>query len=653
MQQTKIKIKIPYKYVVAAAYLYMVLPIVVFFFGWLKTGYSVLFSGFVLAGLFWILKEQFRSDESIRLPLVAVFLFIVVMFVWGYCSGVGGFWPQKADWHWRNAILRDLIDYSWPVVYPDTGNALVYYISYFLIPALAGKLLGWQAANTVLLLWTILGLSICVLLLCRRLDIHNIKRMITILIVFITWQGFDSIRNRLMEVIGIFGPGYQYTPNRVLLEWVTNQTIVPWIADLLFINERKLKNYAYLGLCVLSSAPFPFIGLFVLLAADGIYQMYMARGEDLKDWCRQACSIQNVAAVLSILPVYGLYFSGNTAANGSSGAGGFGFYIEPGDFTGMQLLLLLFFYFFQFFIITMVIGKDYKKDFLFLTLNISLFAIPVFRLGEGGDFCMRVSIPALFLLMIYTAEFMQNHAQEKLTARLAVLIAAFGIMASQSYDEWGVKYLTVKSSQSRDQLWADEIGTFSNKSADATYLGMNLHNFLMEKPYEGKFFSVLCNRKAQTEITQDRQISQGFLKDQGFCILSGKYVISPAGNTMVSITHNAEGRLVLHSKSEPLLLSNTTKPGKFEVYFQDVNQVLVFPEEEDAEIRQAKIGDPFSEWGKNEMPEKQLFEIVKEDEHYYIIWNHTYALTCDENGVFWEGWEKDRTQWWMIEPAGV
>lgn len=645
------KITIPYKYVVAAAYLYMTLPIIVFFLGWLKTGYGVLFSGMVLAGLFWILKEQFQSDESIRLPLAAVFLFLIVMFVWGYGSGVGGFWPQKADWHWRNAILRDLTDYSWPVVYPDTGNALVYYISYFLVPALAGKLFGWQAANTVLLLWTILGLSICVLLLCRRLNLDSVKHMLMLLLVFLLWQGLDSIRNRLMEAFGIFGPGYQYTPNHVLLEWVTNQTIVPWIAVLLFLNDRKVKHYAYLGMCVLASAPLPFVGLFVLLAADGICQMCMTRGRSLKDWCSQVCSIQNLAAVFSILPVYGMYFFGNTAANGSSGAGGFGFYIAPEDFTSMQLLVLLFFYFFQFFIVTIVIGKDYKRDFLFVALNISLFVIPIFRLGEGGDFCMRVSIPALFLLMVYTAEFIQKHAEERLTARLTVLIAAFGIMFAQSCDEWCIQYLTVKSSKSSDQFWADEMHTFSNKSSHAKYLGLNLHNFLMEKPDQGIFFSKFCKSKSEMEVSQDRQVSQAFLKEQGFCIGSGTYKIAPAEDTAKAVTSDAEGRLALSGDSEPLLLSNTTQPGKFEVYFEDAKKVLVFPEEENGERREARIGEHVSEWAKNEMPERQLFEIFREDDHYYIIWNHTYALTCDESGIFWEEAGRDKTQWWTIEPA--
>lgn len=647
------KIKIPYKYVAALSYLYMVLPIVVFFLGWLKTGYGILFSGMVLAGLFGILKEQFESDECISLPPAAVLLFLIVVFLWAYGSGVGGYWPQKADWHWRNAILRDLIDYSWPVVYPDTGNALVYYISYFLIPALAGKMLGWQAANMAMLIWTILGLTICVLLLCRRLDLYTTRRMLVALAVFLTWRGFDSMRNRLAEVMGIFGPVYEYTPNHALLEWVTNQAIVPWIAVLLFLNDRNVKYYAYLGLCVLASAPLPFLGLFVLLAVDGVHQLRDTYGINLKKWCGKVCSAVNVSAAFSILPVYGLYFSGNTAANGSYGEGGFGFYVAPENFTIIQLLWLLLFYMFNFLIFSVLIYTDYKKDVLFHTLNLSLFLIPIFRLGEGRDFCMRVSVPALFLLMVYTTEYLIRHGREKLTVRFAFLVAAFGIIVSQSCDEWGIKCLTVKSMESRDDYWADEIHTFANKSPQGRYLASNMRNFLMEKPDQGIFFSKFCKSKSEMEVSQDRQVSQAFLKEQGFCIGSGTYQIAPAEDTAKAITSDMEGRLVLCGESEPLLLSNTTQPGKFEVYFEDAKKVLVFPEEEDGERREARIGEHVSEWAKNEMPERQLFEIFREDDHYYIIWNHTYALTCDESGIFWEEADRDKTQWWTIEPAAI
>jgi len=52
------------------------------------------------------------------------------MFAWTVFSGLGGAFPQKNDLHWRNAILHDLLNYSWPVRYAD-GSALTYYLAFW------------------------------------------------------------------------------------------------------------------------------------------------------------------------------------------------------------------------------------------------------------------------------------------------------------------------------------------------------------------------------------------------------------------------------------------------------------------------------------------------------------------------------------------
>ncbi|WP_027205180.1 hypothetical protein [Butyrivibrio fibrisolvens] len=79
-------------------------------------------------------------------------------------SGIGGFVWQRTDFHARNALLHDLIDYSWPVIY-ESGSGLVYYLTFFLIPALVGKVLGFKAAEVVLYIISVAGVIIVFLLL--------------------------------------------------------------------------------------------------------------------------------------------------------------------------------------------------------------------------------------------------------------------------------------------------------------------------------------------------------------------------------------------------------------------------------------------------------------------------------------------------------
>ncbi len=646
------KVEIPYFYILAAADLYLVLPVVIFFFGWLKIGWGWAFSGIVLAGMFFLVREQSRNHEKIRLPWAAVLLIFLTVSLWVYCSGVGGFWLQKPDWHWRNAILRDLVDYSWPVVYPETGNALVYYITYFLVPALAGKLFGFTAANVILLLWTMIGICICIFLLCKYLQIDSVKMTAVILLLFVVWRGFDGVRNRFVEMLGLYESGYEYTCNHALLQWVTNQTIVPWVAALVFLTDRKLRNYAFLGLSVLASAPLPFAGFFVLLAADGIYQFVCTYDKNGRAWMKDVCSMQNLCAVCSLLPVYGFYYAGNTAANGSAGKGGFGFFIAPENFTMVQLLIWLLFCFFQFFIVSVLIYKDYRKDFLFWMVNLSLFVIPFFKLGEGRDFCMRASIPALILLMAYAAKYIWEHGNGRRTAGLFALTAFLGVFTVQYFDEWCTGYMTVKSAQTREALWMDHIHTLANKSTDAVYLGSGLSIYLSKDPYGGGFFSLFGQLKTKEETEHDRQATQAFLKEEDFLFVSGQYRVTPADMPISVLAHDGAGQIITKQKEDyRILISDSVQPGKYEIYFQDTDQVMIFPEWEEGRARRAVLGELYAVWPQNDMPEKQLFEIRQEEGGYCILWNNEYALTYEEGQVSWQLYRGGRSQLWLIDRA--
>ena len=149
-KQSKKTICLSYNHLVLIAYLYMLLPIFIFYLGWLKPIFAMPTIVLIGSGLFFLLKSEYKEKEFIEIHVASLVLIFLIIGIWVYLSGVGGFWPQMQDWHWRNAILRDLIEYTWPVIYPKTGNALVYYYNYFLPSALFGKIFGWQAANVFL-----------------------------------------------------------------------------------------------------------------------------------------------------------------------------------------------------------------------------------------------------------------------------------------------------------------------------------------------------------------------------------------------------------------------------------------------------------------------------------------------------------------------
>src|SRR3990170_6340473 len=155
-------------------YLYLGLPVVLFFLGWLRLALGLGFTA-VLGWAFWHFWKEHPTDHKTEaFSFRQILPVALISGAWVLFSGIGGYAFQNWDHHWRNAVFHDLIAYDWPVIYsaPETGpiKMLVYYVGYWLPAAWIGKWLGWEAANAVLYLWTWLGVALVGLHLIRRLS---------------------------------------------------------------------------------------------------------------------------------------------------------------------------------------------------------------------------------------------------------------------------------------------------------------------------------------------------------------------------------------------------------------------------------------------------------------------------------------------------
>ena len=145
----------------------------------------------------------------------------------------------------------------------------------------------------------------------------------------------------------------------------------------------------------------PFCSIFVIAVSWALTQaIHFIRKKEYKDLLVNIFSIPNVSVILPVFFVFLLFFTCNTAVNGSAGVGGMGWYIKPEYFTIEHLKTLILFYIIEFLCYSVLCYKEYRKDVIFYAVNISLFIFPLFRIGTGRDFCMRASISALFILMV-------------------------------------------------------------------------------------------------------------------------------------------------------------------------------------------------------------------------------------------------------------
>lgn len=413
---------------------YIGLPVFIFLAGWLRLLIAIPVCAIFLISMFLLQKNTpepvawhlTRKDTGV---IAAVLL---ILALWVFLSGIGGFSFQNLDFDDRNAILRDLINKSWPVIYNFPAESagmiegigeiplqgmLSYYIAFWLPAALFGKLFGWYAANVFLYFWALTGTVLVVYYISRILR----RASVWTVLIFVFFSGLDIV-GYILRYKGAapslishieWWSGYQYSSNTTLLFWVFNQALVPWLAMLLLLNMKNTKSLFFLYALLFLYAPFPFLGFlpFVLWKAYQGYPLSSGAEKDAEkdaekgaekdsrtrlpyrflcwgwDGVRRAVSFENLAGGISLLTVVFLYFSNN---------------VSSGRYMGLNTIVPAYFSFFVFEVglYILLLFVFFRKDPVYWICLISLLLIPLYQVGDYQDFCTRVSIPAIFMVHI-------------------------------------------------------------------------------------------------------------------------------------------------------------------------------------------------------------------------------------------------------------
>lgn len=429
--------KISYNRIRAAAVLYAVIPIIIFFFGWLSLLWAVIFSALLLAAGFFFLKNAGKRDGEKTNVVISVKMLIiigVIAFLWCIFAGQGGFIHQSNDHAIRNAIFRDLIKKPWPVVY-EGDMLLSYYIAHWMPPALLAKLVyavtgsvaaGYAAGNIFLLIWSSIGVYLALLLVVILTGSKKNTHILAAVLLFIFFSGLD--------IIGTFVTGHdnngnhyerwayfaQFSSVTTCLFWVYNQTIVIWLVTLCILNERSVKSFAFLGLLALPFGPLPFIGIVMICVVKAVViSIDLIKNNKAATAFKNIFSPQNILSCAAILPTYYLYYFSNAIMSNEAVYGekqvDVSFRInniivgtaESGNIRDIVLMVLFYLLFFVLeagvYIAAIIVYnklKRVKTDPVFIGVIALLLFIPLFKLGGGNDFSMRVSIPPLLYIAV-------------------------------------------------------------------------------------------------------------------------------------------------------------------------------------------------------------------------------------------------------------
>ena len=180
--------------------------------------------------------------------------------------------------------------------------------------------------------------------------------------------------------------------------------------------------------------------------AREIDAIILAKKEEVK-WKKifsSIFSLPNMIIICTVLPIIGCYMLTNNA----TGGGMYGDTADSPAITATSFYMLhqissflrtyiqhgIFgFYMLEVGIYLLLIWSFHKKEVIFYAVAISLFFIPAIHIGVSNDFCMRASIPGVFVTMVWCNEqiskLVKTRLKKGLNLRMTALLLALMIGA--------------------------------------------------------------------------------------------------------------------------------------------------------------------------------------------------------------------------------
>lgn len=460
------------KIIFKLGYIFLAAPFVIFTLGYMRIWFALP----IIMITFFSLFQMFKDIPEIDFPqvgkreLLIILCSVLFIILWVMLSGVGKIGWQRGDHTIRNGIYEALVREPWPVgmAYLNNGQTdikmLVYYIGFWMPSAVIGKIFGIQAGYYFQVFWAIMGL----VLLYFFISIWRKKFSAWPIVIFIFFSGLDIIILSIMkgERIPIFSIDFieektcdfLFTSFTIDLFDVFNQAIPAWVATIIILLQKNTKSIIFIWSFLLLSATFPFVGLLPII----IYMVYRLSDKnvlkDSKKWyvmfyniIKELFTFRNIAGGGVVGIITALYLMGNISGGmigtHSLVTSHFGnipvaaVNAIPEICMGFQQIFreniisntfvqYLIFILLEFICYYIFMFKYYIKNPLFYVILFSLMTIPFIKVGSFVDFCMRASIPPLFILYLLVIEYLQNSKQKigKILVCILLMISSISAM---------------------------------------------------------------------------------------------------------------------------------------------------------------------------------------------------------------------------------
>ena len=404
--KSNVDIKLNLSIIMILGYLYLILPYMIFLITWVKYFISIPSLILVIIATYFTIKDTKKHyNISYNFNLFSLILLFIIITVWVILLGVGNICLPSGDTiYGRYAVFKDLIEFPFPIIYPENGYGFVYYFAHWIIPAIFGKIFNYNVANIILILWTSLPLFLTLILLSIYLNKIKTKQIFIIFLIFILFVPPSLIFHKE----GNFGKGLLtvFATSFFNIYGLLNQSPAIYLMSVLFLLQKNSFNFAFLGLSIMLYSPYATLGIIPFMIAKAIIEISADKNE-----LKNIFSVSNILSSISIFPILLLYFS-STATKSD----GLRFVL-----TDYPVLYLIELFMIKFGIIFILLFKYNKKNYLFYVSLFTLIAVSLIQYSGDHNF-HRTNITALFFLSIFLTDYFINHFNENSLRKYLLLI---------------------------------------------------------------------------------------------------------------------------------------------------------------------------------------------------------------------------------------
>lgn len=378
---------------------WIAIGVIIFLLGWCWWYYAMPLTVLICSTIYLGYKHD--TDATMEISHRKFWAAFAICFVMMALCGIGGYVVQSNDNYWRNAMFRDLVNYSWPVYDVTTNLTKSYYIGFWMLPSLLAKVIhSMEVGFFSQLLWLSIGMQLLFLQICRYMGKARLSYLfffyffsglkIVELLFFYPVSDYGSFATAFFDTVATNGtPGAFHAPPIVqLLYDPFNQTVPLFLGMMVMINQKKNQLLPLLFVLLVLYAPLPLVGLAPLVLYW--WGKNIAAAPARVRW-KEIINVENVTAMLTLIVLALYIFSNNNS--GHKGLRAF-------DVIGTTVYAYILYIVFEFALL-MAIGYKACKDKIALWIAfISVCLFGWFQLGLHNDFCFRTNMPLIFMLFL-------------------------------------------------------------------------------------------------------------------------------------------------------------------------------------------------------------------------------------------------------------